>query len=280
MNSPSPLLSLPPEIRNRIYGYVLGGNELHVNIVRQSRTTKRIKLEITICTAVIDEESAAIMIRHEEGDTEISDWHDRHHGCGVPGSKVSYSVALLKTCAQIHSETALLPFQMNTFIFNITEAFQTFHRKLMPIQRKAIRYMSLETGYFREHRGPMIPGALRWLKRMTGLKRIVLFEQFLAYSIVDFTSGAKDVIRDDLYGWLTYLGSSNLDSATICFYPGALASLHGQRYYYFTSVFSDLLPSAPSRIAYCNEVCEEVERMLLQKGGSEQGKEDGMKTHG
>lgn len=269
MNSSTPLLSLPPEIRNRVYGYVVGGNELHVNIVRQSRTTKLMKLDITICTAVIDEESAATMVRHEEGDTEISDWHDRHHSCRVPSSKVSYNVALLKTCAQIHSETALLPFQMNTFMFNITEAFQTFHRKLMPIQRNAIRYMSLETGDFREHRGPMIPGALRWLKKMTGLKRIVLFEQFLAYSIVDFTSGAKRVIRNYLHGWLTYFNSSKLDSAMICFYPGALASLHGQRYYYFTSVFSDLLPSIPSRIAYCKEVCEEVERMLLQKGGPE-----------
>lgn len=137
-NSSSPLLSLPPEIRNRIYVYVLGGNDLHVNIGNHGYCGGgvKMKLKITICTAVVDEESAATMIRDGEEDTEIADWHDRHHFCKVSSSQVPYCVSLLRTCSQVHSEAALVPFQKNRFIFEIAEALQSFLRRIMYIQRR------------------------------------------------------------------------------------------------------------------------------------------------
>lgn len=265
-------MSLPPEIRNRIYGYVLGGNKLHVNVVNHGYHggAVRMKLEITICTAVIDEESAATMIRDGEEDTEITDWNGRHHSCRI--SQVPYNVALLRTCSQIHSEAALLPFQTNRFMFDDPEALQFFLRKTMYIQRKSIVAVSLETGDFREDGGMLLFSALRGLKKMTGLKRVVLFEQFPLEGSMDLTDLEKKVIREDLFEWLSLFKFATLEWAMVCFYRGSIPSLPVPlRRSHLYHLIATVAASAPSRLTYFNEVCEEVESILLQKGNVEQG---------
>lgn len=75
-NQNSPLLRLPPEIRNRIWEYTLGHNTFRVIRARGRKA---------LFTLAPDE----------------------------PG----INVAILRGCRQIYSETALMPFQLNTLAF-------------------------------------------------------------------------------------------------------------------------------------------------------------------
>lgn len=102
---PSPLLSLPAELRNIIWAHVLGG------------TTYNIKCELRI------------------------PW-----GTTIKNTTVQEnSLALLRTCRQIYSETRLIPFRLNTFHFKSEEAFKPWLAKFDKTQQAAITEVHLVT---------------------------------------------------------------------------------------------------------------------------------------
>lgn len=94
---------MPPEIRNRIYAYILGG--------------RRIDLYST-----------------ELGLVELYKEHD--------GFKIDKSnpFLLLRVCRQVYAESCLLPYSLNTFLFYPSE-WETWHMQIFPAQREAIRML-------------------------------------------------------------------------------------------------------------------------------------------
>jgi hypothetical protein len=83
-NQKSPLLRLPPEIRNRIWKYAVGGNTIKSVDIGLWRGDYRLKLPTS-----------------EQ----------------LPTSEPGHVFALLRTCRQIYAETAVLPYTDNTFSF-------------------------------------------------------------------------------------------------------------------------------------------------------------------
>lgn len=108
-NSESPLLQIPPEVRNRVWALVLGGKVFKIVFVENYRG------------------------RYIEEKTLVA--------------RDSFPVnthALLQVCRQIYTETALIPFSHNAFRFDRVEAFN-WARHLLPVQQKSIRELHIVT---------------------------------------------------------------------------------------------------------------------------------------
>lgn len=146
----SPLLSLPAEIRNRIYSLVLGGNSIHIVFLSVSYRPDRI--QHTLCRA---EMSDADFVRAYKADGDMEDPKDcevRHDRCvpkgewWMPSDMPKLSLALLRTCRQIYKEAALLPYAENEFIFG--PRFEPLHNcsdfvaSLLATQRRAIKTLT------------------------------------------------------------------------------------------------------------------------------------------
>lgn len=94
------LLRLPPELRNRIYSYAIGGHYIELMGSRDMRL-------------------------HTEH--EFSDADNQYHMLG-----------LLRTCRQIYAETRLIPFTCN--VFSCGDTLSAFNWvRAMPTQMQAIR---------------------------------------------------------------------------------------------------------------------------------------------
>ncbi|KAH7076567.1 hypothetical protein BKA63DRAFT_382676, partial [Paraphoma chrysanthemicola] len=99
-------LHLPPEIRNLIYSYVLGG--------------RTITLGRCSCTAF---------------------WGEKPRQLGSP---VFHDTALLSTCRQIHTEAHMLPFQLNRFSLNrMCELSSHSFRRFTSAQLRAITHVRI-----------------------------------------------------------------------------------------------------------------------------------------
>ncbi|OSS50740.1 hypothetical protein B5807_04087 [Epicoccum nigrum] len=109
-NSKSPLLRLPPEIRNRIWEYTVGGKVLDVTYFQRYRSRRYV----------------------EEVTTISKDSFPQH------------SHALLQACRQIYAETALLPFSKNTFRFEREQAFE-WARQLLKVQQNLLEKVHIVT---------------------------------------------------------------------------------------------------------------------------------------
>ncbi|KAF3001930.1 hypothetical protein E8E13_006799 [Curvularia kusanoi] len=98
----SPLLRLPPELRNMIWAYALGDTVYRGDGYENSR--------------------------------------DRKFAAEDP----SISPKLLETCRQIYSETAMLPFRLNTFSLGSRERMVTSFEAVRPHQRRQIKVLRFE----------------------------------------------------------------------------------------------------------------------------------------
>lgn len=147
-----PLLELPAEIRNYIWELVLGGEALHVwgspplendnsilDILERRRWSASGVWHCCKCFSARHPEQQAEDFKattDRDGGFEFLEVHDT---CREPSLLQYHKVALLRTCRQIHSEAALLPFVLNTFLFD--NHIQLFHflRFVTPKQAKAIQ---------------------------------------------------------------------------------------------------------------------------------------------
>ncbi|KAF2846853.1 hypothetical protein T440DRAFT_220784 [Plenodomus tracheiphilus IPT5] len=111
-NSKIFLLSLPAEIRNRIFKYTLGGNIVWCTITR--------------CHVVIRTGPPRRYII------------DTEH-------------ALLRVCRQIYVETALLPFSTNDFGFIPRQPVQVLWQRMLPGQRNAVTGVVIDDSTVRGH---------------------------------------------------------------------------------------------------------------------------------
>lgn len=131
-----PLFALPAEVRNLIYGLVLGSNDIHIGAGG---------VVYGICTATVSDKQAAE--NHLNGKTAAAsnNWHSRHSPCFQYPPNCLLDLSLLRVSKQIHEEAALIPFTSNTFIFESTDEIVWFAESLLVPQRKLLGLMSLKT---------------------------------------------------------------------------------------------------------------------------------------
>ncbi|KAL8721886.1 MAG: hypothetical protein Q9225_001522 [Loekoesia sp. 1 TL-2023] len=119
----SPLLRLPSEIRNKIYEYALGGNHLEVDYEPHEHKYKTIKKQ---------------RYRTHYGG-------GLYHECAGEGDDIpsSLHLGLLRVCRQIYGEAALLPYALNTFVFESDWVMKRCFETLRPVQKRAMGKVSI-----------------------------------------------------------------------------------------------------------------------------------------
>ena len=184
------MLSLPAEVRNRVYYFTLGGNTLYLYL---SRTDDKIA-NVLICSAETPDAETANLIQHSETGTEIDDCWARHEFCNPHSEDATptYSLPLLQTCSQVHNEAALVPFRENTFTFGSKLAFATFLKQLMPTQQRAIVSITLldfdnASWLYRGTTTLLAAKALkglRYLRAFVGVDGDITSAEFLSRSLI------------------------------------------------------------------------------------------------
>lgn len=163
----SPLLRLPPETRNRIYHFALGGQNIHIRISRQGKD-----IEVTTCMTALDIDGRAessercVFVRG----TRRSKYRNTPHvGSCCARDKSGLDLALLKPCRSVYYEAALMPCTSNTFVPADPKALSKFLSSLKIVQLRAIRRMSLDfviSAYQKLWRGQC--------EKLTGLRYLCL----------------------------------------------------------------------------------------------------------
>ncbi|KAM0713751.1 hypothetical protein Q7P37_010713 [Cladosporium fusiforme] len=140
----SRLLTLPPELRNKIYRLVLGDNTIHVydtidGPVRSTFCCSRFNDDEygRVGGASPDREEHSYQSCHSKAcSTDLS-----HFLRQSPRSRIH--LGILATCSQIYAEAALIPFAYNAFSFCNDRDLVVFMSRLVPSQYQSIRAICL-----------------------------------------------------------------------------------------------------------------------------------------
>ncbi|KAF2768554.1 hypothetical protein EJ03DRAFT_352091 [Teratosphaeria nubilosa] len=172
----SPLLRLPPELRNRIWVMVLGGRVLHM--FDRSR-----KPRVIICNHSLGDKADAQRIKAiQRANCEVSsedivtyegEYKQRHGLLKKTCTAIddALSLQLLQTSRSIHQEAALIPYKHNVFSFQSVFNLSNFLKEIVLAQSSAIENITMVDTV-----GRMLPSKtvaklletkLRGLKHMT-----------------------------------------------------------------------------------------------------------------
>lgn len=132
-------MTLPGEIRNRIYKFVFGYQYFHVShdgrrarpCLRPERYRNR---RDAIKACVVGQSFSPSLASH----------HECRHSFSGRNTGAMSSICLLLTCHQIHSEAAQIPFILNTFVFQQCGVLQRFCNRNRASHVGAIRSIVLE----------------------------------------------------------------------------------------------------------------------------------------
>ncbi|KAK0365200.1 hypothetical protein LTR91_012572 [Friedmanniomyces endolithicus] len=221
----SPLLRLPPEIRNRIWYFALGGRTIHICSFNLKGRHHRV---YSVCQVPgIDDEFAKQIVRHNQlsGEAEIFEERDKRHGaCHISRAMATTEYAsqsslnVLRTCRQVHVEGALIPFKLNDFDFFDFGDVARFLQSLFQEQAHAIEAITLSCV------SPRTTATLGKLvmTRLKGLRQLRCFVDVSGWGTAFRTDWSNALSR--FYGLATI-------SATVLPYNGSfwmsLDSYHG-----------------------------------------------------
>jgi hypothetical protein len=141
-------LTVPKEIRNQIYSLVLGTNSLHVYARKSAdaESTKAAKVDYYTCLAPTSNHTHHASATARNTGHAQPEWLDQHLPCFTAGSSHLPNLQIMLTCRQIYTETRLLPYSTNEFIFVGPSSLQTFVEcALKPDQVQALRCFSIWT---------------------------------------------------------------------------------------------------------------------------------------
>ncbi|OIW32014.1 hypothetical protein CONLIGDRAFT_249746 [Coniochaeta ligniaria NRRL 30616] len=165
----SPLLRLPPEIRNRVYELVLSVGIISVHhrpVAHRWHVSNRAGRHEII--------PGGFYCRRF--DAAQNPWVDKRNGST---NAEEYGMTLLApVCRQLYHETSLLPFQLNAWCFEsvrIMERYVIREKRLAREQRRAIRTLYIDTRFTKAiHKCFSDLEVLIWFSRWTGMRKTVL----------------------------------------------------------------------------------------------------------
>jgi hypothetical protein len=181
INAKSRLLSLPPELRLRIFEYVLGAVRHHVKIEGDD---KKWHLQLAHCEVELDSghtyrkktlEEATSSPQNQSDESKVRSDHERHLPChrewkisarrnrSAKGHKRRLPQSLLLTCKTIHEDAALIMWHNHVFELEFFSSdLERFVTRMSPAQRKATRTIAFNiqaTGIRQVMTGPIICGS-------------------------------------------------------------------------------------------------------------------------
>jgi hypothetical protein len=153
----SPLLRLPPELRNRIYELVLGGQEIRIVSSKPNGGT----YPFAIKSRPLTSQDKSINETTKDDDDEFEMLWELKEPIPPRWTTPKHFLALTAPSWQLHNETALLPFGLNEFGGRCFSRFNSFLDLLQPQQRNAIAKVRvmiqdiyskiLRTSYMHQH---------------------------------------------------------------------------------------------------------------------------------
>lgn len=179
------LLSIPAELRNRIFMLVLRGHTTHVLWVPSRKTLSRPRAadrqtyrSVAVCGTGTNDTELAKAIRYATHTREVDTYSNCHAQCRRGEflgscSKTQSFLSILQTCSQVHREAAMLPLEHNVFDIANWTTLNQFALRLMPLQRKALKSLSFHHGAT----ASSTRGSARGLESMTGLKHVLIFKE-------------------------------------------------------------------------------------------------------
>ncbi|KAK3627133.1 hypothetical protein LTR56_012560 [Elasticomyces elasticus] len=160
----SALLNMPPEVRTRIWCYVLGGHTIHVDnceprhgfaghslAVHNGQSAggqhAAARVRNRMCQTLEDSIASGNEVSEAAATIVKEDYHTKHSKCWYT-HKNRLGLRLLRVCRQVHQEAALLPYQENNFVME--RGFLTlssFLMALMPVQSQALHNLEIVVDY-------------------------------------------------------------------------------------------------------------------------------------
>ncbi len=130
----SPLLRLPPELRNRIYEILLSVGQINVHYTPWVHKSKTQSTKGGFGCQILDREQNPFALKRG----------------GPQGDHPRRGLTLLSgVCRQLYHDTALLPYQLNAWSFennHVMERFVLKERRLSRFQRRAIHTLYVKEG--------------------------------------------------------------------------------------------------------------------------------------
>jgi hypothetical protein len=153
------LLALPVEIRRLIYGFVFGGNWLHVSTegsaVRPCLEPHRFRLRHEVIkNSPTRQRFVQCLASHNACFSEYKEGETANQLC----------LGLLQVCRQVYNEARLVPFSANTFIFKQRSVLQRFFltqgwERGLALRRAVLMYL-LDSDYGLHHLMPNVKHVL------------------------------------------------------------------------------------------------------------------------
>ncbi|KAK4505834.1 hypothetical protein PRZ48_003799 [Zasmidium cellare] len=156
--SNSRLLTLPPEIRNRIYYLVLGDSTIHIWTPSAGD-----KCRHTMCTSEDCDDHKLEMPTNASGGIQRERLADHH--C-LNAMRIPIPFDFLRTCRQVYEEAALLPYATNSFRIHST-ALDQLDQQLSSFQKKSIKTMTVLCGRYNVTIRKRIMRKFRGLQKLT-----------------------------------------------------------------------------------------------------------------
>jgi hypothetical protein len=210
---------LPGEIREKIFGYVVGGESIHVTLNSPandhyySRHESRYRLNLCPRPEPLTDPSTPrareiLAIRIEEE----SPFTERHYRCCLtPNQPVNEALSLdfLVTCRQIYKEACLLPFKSNSFLVEFglgresifppgVNVLEAFIGTLAPQQRDSVKHLVLVSRDFNRDDGVQI-------ERLRGLASLQIVHTHLSGH-----KDSEDWPDDNAFTWGPWSRSINM----------------------------------------------------------------------
>ena len=160
----SSLLTVPLEIRTKIYSELLGDRLVHLRYRREfdddvGSITKRKKLGQTAWSHAVCEVDCPESVKDQGksypdsgGDGEEVDWLNPHQSCDVRlnyrnWDDEPFPLSILRSCRQIYHEAGQILWSTNTFSFTDGATFQRFMGTRSLIQKRTLKKLRFEMNW-------------------------------------------------------------------------------------------------------------------------------------
>ncbi|KAK5691110.1 hypothetical protein LTR97_011762 [Elasticomyces elasticus] len=175
----SPLLSLPPEIRTRIWRSLLSGHTIHVDASAIG------EVQHHVCRNTTSDHDLARNVKADKETVRFRAYQNHHAGC-MPANhddikgKAEHRLHLnvLRACRQIHQEAAILPYAENVLAFTSNSSLDYFFDTLILEQARALQRIVI-THYDRDVPRHDRPLCAKYLEsKLKSLEELTVFVEF------------------------------------------------------------------------------------------------------
>lgn len=174
----SPFLRLPPEIRCRIYEYVLGGNTIYIVENKYAERGWPLPTRLAVCRCPGEFDNVTDTWQRVPESRKANPHRTYKHWDCIQEDNILKTMPLdvIRVSRQVYHEAALLPFASNKFVLGLhrpggnSKDIEPFVASLIPAQVRAITHLIVDRGNL--FNLCSIPYNL--IPRLTGLKHLQL----------------------------------------------------------------------------------------------------------